>query len=193
MAKSTNILIFMFMFIAFGCTNHTKRNTQIMEDEFKKSLTDKAFQSNSKLEIFELKSLGYDSVNENHLDTLKIIQASNQFSKFQELSNINLDLSNSHIKMANIYLSLGDNTLTDMYIEDAQKDAKKAKEYRDSMAKYIKIDSLIRRRILSRKNPELIFRSKYFLKATLTKDLKNENILDTVLTYFNKNLKIISL
>jgi hypothetical protein len=188
---SIKYIVLFFVLLFYGCKDKKQQNSELMEQSFRKDLFDIAFSNNSKLEIFELNSLGYDTLNENFIDTLKIIEAKEQINKFDQLANANIDIIKSNLQLAKLYLSLGSETLSIQYKDNAKDYANKSQDYLDSMAHYIKVDSLIRKKINERKNPEIIFRSKYFLKATFSKDSVSQNILDTLFIYFDKNLKII--
>lgn len=190
MAAIKYIVLF-FVLLFYGCKDKKQQNSELMEQSFRKYLFDNAFSNNSKLDIFELNSLGYDTLNENFIDTLKIIDAKKQINKFDQLANLNIDIIKKNLQLAKLYMSLGSETLSIQYKDNAKDYANKSQEYLDSMAHYIEVDSLIRKKINERTNPEIIFRSKYFLKATFSKDSVSQNILDTLFIYFDKNLKII--
>lgn len=186
-------LIILICLILFSCKDKRKDNLETMESDVKTFLNDQAFKDNYKLKIIEFKSFGYDTVNENYLDTLKLLSAMDMFDHFKKLTKNAIEIARLKNQQYQIYSSLGDKNLNDINKEDFEKAIKDANEYRDSMTKYNLLDSNIRERIIQRKKPENIYKAKFFIKATASKNGKDENMLDTLYIYFDKNIKIINL
>lgn len=186
----TGILLFSTL---VGCKSATENNLIKMKASVEKSLNDNAFKENYKLNIMELKAISYDTVSENMLDTLLLIKYSDKMDHFLKLTELTLDQARDQGKNMRLYAMINSKTLTDMAKEDFDKLMEEAQNYQDSIKFYSDIDSITRNRIKARLKPNDIYRAKFFLKATVNKENKSENFLDTVNYYFDKDLKILDL
>lgn len=184
---------FLLPLIIFSCKHQSETNLEKMKTAFEKSLTDKAFKDNYKLKIIELKAISYDTLTENTLDTLKLSKYGDKYDHFKKLCNLTLERAQLESQSLRLNASIGSKTLTDISREDLNKYLKEAKEYQDSMTYYASIDSTIRETIKNRKKPNEVYEGKFFLKAVASKDGKDENIMDTMYYYFDKQIKLIDL
>jgi hypothetical protein len=190
--KMKNILFLIFIVCFFlSCKNKRERNLEIMQSEFETYLKDNTFRENAQLTIFELKAISYDTLDINYIDTIKVYNAIKKRNHFNKLLNLKTDLIKSKMNTMQIYSDLGSKTLYDYEKEEIDKHIKEGKDYQDSILYYSAIDSTITERIKQRKNPEDIYRTKFFVKATYTKDGKDDNLLDTIIINFTKELKVI--
>lgn len=185
-------LILTFGFV-FGCIDKKAENISKMETNLKTFLIDFAFKDNSTIIIYEFKSVGYDTSNENYIDTLKMSAANQNFEKYKKLFELSIKMAKLKDQEVRLEAPLGDRTITEIGKDELQKSMEEAKSYRDSMTKYNKLDSVIDARMKKRMNPELIYRARFYIKATSTKDGKDNNMLDTMNVNFDRNLDVIQL
>lgn len=194
MIKILSIVLLLFC----SCNSRYERNLIKMSKEVQCYLKDKAFKENQTINILDIKLFEYDTLNENFLDSIRILQNFTQFEDEKDLAEKYLELSSQAMKIAMLYAMTNgtNNELTKMYLGDAQEHLEKAEIHKDKVIELRAIDSTIRNRIQERISPKPIYRVKSFLKAEI-KDLNTdkikENILDTAYFFFNEDLKIIDI
>ena len=182
-----NILILLSIIVLVGCKSKYEKNLSIMEANYKQSLIDDAFRNNQKLTIFTLKAIRYDTINENSIDTIRLIRLS---LRRNNLIDLVVSQTNSLETEKDIMNLTDDPVLHSFYREKIKESLKESQPQVDTIEMLKLKDSIIKQRILSKRNHVRYFRLKIFEKSTLKKDTISENCMDTIFIYFDKNLKL---
>lgn len=190
MTKELSLILFALILLN-SCKDKKTENLQTMKKQFEASLNDKAFSDNAQIKILELNAISYDTLDENYIDTLKILDAYSKYDHFKKLTDITIERAQLEGQKMRLNSLIGSQTLTDISREDLNKYIQQANSYKDSMIYYLQVDSIIKARISNRKTPENIYQAKIFLKATYSKEGKSENILDTMKVHYDKDFRII--
>jgi hypothetical protein len=163
-----------------------------MKESAEGRIRDYAFKENMTLSLLEMKAIDYDTISENHLDTLRILKCTEKMDNFKKLFDSNMELVRINMEQAKLSGMIGSKTLLNMEKEEAQKYLKEAEKCRDSILYYHILDSLTRIKITNRKEQRNFYKTRIFIKATLEKGKDKNNILDTVFYIFDQNLNIIN-
>lgn len=190
MTKQLPIILSALILLS-SCKDKKAENLQMMKKQFEASVNDKAFSDNAQIKILELNAISYDTLNENYIDTLKILDAYSKYERFEKLTKITIERAQLEGQKMRLNSLIGSKTLTDISREDLNKYIQQANSYKDSMMFYSQVDSIIKAGISNRKTPDNIYQAKIFLKAIYSKDGKSENILDTMKVHYDKEFRII--
>ena len=82
------LLLALIALMAVACTSQYERNLQKMERIIKKQIEDEAFKNNMKVELLEFKVVSYDTINENVLDTFRMITNQSKIDFYAERHRI---------------------------------------------------------------------------------------------------------
>ncbi|MDQ1089037.1 hypothetical protein [Siphonobacter sp. SORGH_AS_1065] len=184
-----HVLFAVFLLSIFSCNHElTKEETcEKLDLSLRKHLEDLAFKGNYPCTIYELKTVDFEEVSDNYLDSMRLTTNYQDYEDYKSLLESTIELAQTESSQANLYLeTFGKGSLSDISREDAQKHINEATQYKDSLVAIIKRDSVIKARIALRKHTERkYFKTKTFLKATLG----DHNKLDTVNYIFTKDFK----
>ena len=180
------LLLALIALMAVACTSQYERNLQKMERIIKKQIEDEAFKNNMKVELLEFKVVSYDTINENVLDTFRMITKIDFYAeRHREL----LKEAKDKYYMAGLASSLNAPDMAKHDFDEAEDLAAEVRKIADSLVKYIQIDSTLRAKIESRKSSSELYRMKAFIKATITaKDGSTNNVMDSIYYIFDENL-----
>lgn len=189
-----NSILTFILILSISCQESKESNLKEFEISFRKVMEDRAFKENAKIDIQEIRAISYDTIDENTIDTFRLLKINDEISYFNDLVDKILAVAKSDARLARLSGSIDrDGTLTSIYKEDLKDGLKKAEMYQDSIkvyeAKYLEIEN----RLKGRKKVDLAFSAKFFVKAVFSKDGKSENVLDTIFVNFDKNKKFIAL
>lgn len=191
--KKTFLICLLFLLIS---CNKYESNLNSMMQSVKKEILDNAFKDGAKVDIMELYPIEYDTVSNTLVDSFNLYKLNNMSNAYYKKLELQSSAVKNLIDALNIYKLIGATDMITMYIPDLDESMKKLKDTQEQIKVIEKEDSLIRISIKNDKSGLKIYRLKIFIKAKFT-DLKdstnNENILDTVHYFFNKELSIIKL
>ena len=183
------LLLALIALVAAACTSQYERNLQKMERTIKKQIEDEAFKNNTKVELLEFKVVSYDTINENVLDTFRMITNQSKIDFYAERHRELLKEAKDKYYMAGLASSLNAPDMAKHDFDEAEDLAAEVRKIADSLVKYIQIDSTLRAKIESRKSSSELYRMKAFIKATITaKDGSTNNVMDSIYYIFDKNL-----
>lgn len=181
--------IYILIILSFlSCKSKEEKALIRMKSVYEKWITDEAFKQNIKLTIYQLDAISIDTVNENTLDSLQRAIYQNKVNQFILLGNEEVKRAEKHTRLSKLGYQLN-NDLGTQAKELANENMKLINSYIDSSKYYLKLDSILNQKILSRKQPVEIYKAKFFLKSTFAKDGQERNSLDTVFGYFNSDFK----
>lgn len=183
------LLLALIALMAVACTSQYERNLQKMERIIKKQIEDEAFKNNMKVELLEFKVVSYDTINENVLDTFRMITNQSKIDFYAERHRELLKEVKDKYYMAGLASSLNAPDMAKHDFDEAEDLAAEVRKIADSLVKYIQIDSTLRAKIESRKSSSELYRMKAFIKATITaKDGSTNNVMDSIYYIFDENL-----
>nr|DAP95363.1 MAG TPA: Protein involved in gliding motility 9 Secretion System Type.5A [Caudoviricetes sp.] len=183
------LLLALIALMAVACTSQYERNLQKMERIIKKQIEDEAFKNNMKVELLEFKVVSYDTINENVLDTFRMITNQSKIDFYAERHRELLKEAKDKYYMAGLASSLNAPDMAKHDFDEAEDLAAEVRKIADSLVKYIQIDSTLRAKIESRKSSSELYRMKAFIKATITaKDGSTNNVMDSIYYIFDENL-----
>ena len=183
------LLLALIALMAVACTSQYERNLQKMERTIKKQIEDEAFKNNTKVELLEFKVVSYDTINENVLDTFRMITNQSKIDFYAERHRELLKEAKDKYYMAGLASSLNAPDMAKHDFDEAEDLAAEVRKIADSLVKYVQIDSTLRAKIESRKSSSELYRMKAFIKATITaKDGSTNNVMDSIYYIFDKNL-----
>lgn len=186
----TILLPALCLVLFFSCKPSYKDNAEKMKGIVEKRIQDETLKENIKLNLIELKFLRYDTINDNQLDSFRLLLCN---VKVMNIINHSDVFSNEKERLAmdaKLKESIKD------YSSAASKFNEESKKfflgsYLDSIAKYYSLDSAIRNRITLRKTQNTYYESKFFYKAIYEKDGEKENYVDTLYYHFTPDLKLV--
>jgi hypothetical protein len=170
----------------FACANEESQLPRRLEAAIRKQIEDTAFKMNAKVALLEISALSYREVGENRLDTIRLINLSNKMVHYQKMLDLMRQQGDSHRDLSRITAGIVNEESNKASRENAKEAYDGAIAYADSITALAKTDSIIRQRIMERKeDPKGFYEAKFFCRATIGE----ENTLDTLIMLFDKELR----
>ena len=188
------LLLALIVLMAAACTNQYERNLQRMGDGVKKYFEDEAFKNDGKVEFLEFKTVSYDTINENLLDSFRLnfirAKIDSHDSDYEEL----MKKVKKKYYEASLYKSAGLQDIAKHELEGVQEYLDRAEEQMMEINRLLAMDSAICVSIQNRKNPAIFYRIKYFAKMTLLdKETGSKNLMDTLYLVFDQKFNVVKL
>lgn len=194
--KKTTIVLFLFLFAFTSCENNSQK-VDISENiklSVKKIFEDAAFKENGTVEFFDFDFVDYSKVSKNDLDSYRLALIGNESQNLQKRINILLQQAKANEKLAIQMGVLGQRDLLENYKEDALKSINESIALNDTLKVNVKLDSTIREKIKANQDaPKDFYRATIFVKATTNIRGENQNFLDTIRPFLNKDFRVLEL
>lgn len=187
------ILIVLFIAIVLISCKDEKR---IIKDSLIESIHEDSFKKNLKADILKFEVLNIETVNENSIDTLRLMNLASKYdvlkSEYDEIK-AEFDDAVNDVMQAAIF-GKENNPLLDLANNKYEKLNKQAKEKLNDLKQNIKQDSIISATIKNRTEFTDYKKVKVYYKIVLkdNKD-KTKNLSDTVFYIVDKNNKLLSI
>lgn len=188
------LLLALIALMAAACTSQYERNLQRMGDGVKKYFEDEAFKNDAKVEFLELKTVSYDTINENQLDTFRLNYIQLELNSHKSEKDRLIKIIEEQLYRADLYKSAGMQDIAKHEAEGSEEYIDKAEEHLAEMKRLLAVDSAIRVGIQNRTNPAKFYRLKYFVKAVFTdKDASSRNMMDTSYCVFDQKFNVVTI
>nr|WP_321375379.1 hypothetical protein [uncultured Bacteroides sp.] len=186
------IIFFLFTLLVISCKDKYNSNLDKMTSDSKQYIEDFYFKRNETLNILEFKPIRYDSINESHIDSVRLLNNVKLIEYYLTMSEKSGDIARLSQQQALLYSEADfGSTLVNIQKDDAKKALKESRLYLDSASQVIKQDSIIRHKLSNLKDTKTIYQYFFFIKATVkSRSGDTENIMDTISIYFNPDLTI---
>lgn len=160
----------------------------------KKYFENEAFKNDGKVEFLEFKTVSYDTINENQLDSFRLNFIRTKINSHDSEYNELMKKAKDKIYEANLYKSAGLHDIAEHEAEGSKEYLDKAKEQMMEIERLFAMDSAICVGIQNRKDPAIFYRVKCFAKMTLSdKELGAKNLMDTLYFVFDQKFNVVEL
>lgn len=191
MNRTFTISVLCLAFFLISCDKY-QSNLNHMSESTKKQLSDFAFKENIKISIIDFKPISYDTINENTIDTIRLMDAVDRTEWYTKMSSDIADLLDSERDQYNRYLRLGWTDLASSQKKDYDKHKEEGLAYLDSAKIFTEKAYQIRKKIEVRTSPKPVYKFNAFIKASMKKGEEENNLLDTIHRYFDEDLNLIT-
>ena len=174
-----------------GCKSKYERNLQKMEETLKQEFQDISFKNNASIDFLEFKTFSYDTITQNDVDFSNACKKTKRLqSGVETIKKLNKKMRTSQDNIS-LYSAIGGSDL-------ARIEQRSLDEYRvqfDEEKLFLENLELEIRALIDsskyRKNPQIFFQSKTYVKIVITNDDKTtNNLMDTMFHFFDANLKL---
>ena len=184
------ILTILTIYSITSCKSHEEN----LKERTINYYSDIAFKLNYELKIIEIKTIEIKECSINALDSVILLKKHKNLIKEIEHLNKNIAIAKKQNKI--IKLISEQKNISKQLINSEQKKIDiildETDLIRDEVFKQLKEDSTFLSKMTKRKKvPNDYHKYKFILKATLQNEENKHNILDTMTSYFNKNLDLI--
>ncbi len=148
----TTLCILLFTLFLISCQNEKVNIPKTMKNKVKKHLEDQAFKKNATIEFYEFDLIEYRPVTQKRFDSIRWSFIRTEINYFSKMSRNKSEIANNYAESAKLYAVLGSKTLMDMKKEDGLKTLDEAIAYNDSAKYYLRLDTIIQKRLDSLSN-----------------------------------------
>jgi|GEM_PF-6692940 len=187
-----SIAVALLAFAITSCKDKKASDIKKMTASINKFIDDGLFKENITTTLKEVKFLSIDTLNENTLDTLRLLKNQEKIEGFLNNAKQYHALIKNEISQMELQRSLGWTSMLNTTKRDYEEHKEKAKELLDSVSKYEMVNEKIQTKIKANKMPKAIYEMKMFLKLTMKKGNESHNMLDTAYYHFNQALERIN-
>ncbi len=173
----------------FSCKSEKEKTEVKLKAAIKSIFEEAAFKYNEKLTYFEIKSFEYREVGENVIDSSKLNKILIITDQYNEQVRNNQELAKKEYDLAVISKNFS-SSVYKMHLENFEQYKNKAQNYIDSINYNLSLDSTIRVRM---KNNTDVTPKYYQTKSYCNVKFGKENIMDTMIFYFNKDFTVFDL
>jgi len=186
------LLLSLIVLCLASCKSEYEKNIQKMETVIKDDFENRAFKNNFSVDFLEFKTLSYDTINQNDIDLLCCKHKMDTFYSKTEHYELLVKKLGNMVDIIYLHKSLGNNDLARIEKRRAEELSIEVKELQAFLNRLLVEAAVLKDSATNRKNPQLFFESKTYVKAIFTQnnDKTTENIVDTLFHVFDTNLKM---